>query len=63
MPREAGPELQKVTLNLLEGDREILAAFFPGAGWSVAARTIIHKYCMSLLEEEARQKAQQEAQE
>ena len=44
--------LEKVTLNLFEGDKDTLAAFHPDLGWSVAARRVIHNYCATLREEE-----------
>ncbi|KKM67652.1 hypothetical protein LCGC14_1468940 [marine sediment metagenome] len=42
MPREPSTiPLEKVTLNLVEGDKRILGAFYPEKGWSVAAREIL----------------------
>lgn len=40
--------LTKVTLNLVEGDRETLSAYYPHMGWSVAARELINRYCTQL---------------
>jgi len=45
-------ELQKVTLNIIKGDREVLEKWFPTTGWSVAARTVIHKFCNRLRTDE-----------
>ncbi len=45
MAKQSREELEKVTLNLYEGDRDILAAFYPALGWSVAARKILHRFC------------------
>ena len=42
--------LEKVTLNLRKGDKEILAKHYKKVGWSVAARTIIHDFCGRLEE-------------
>ena len=47
--------LEKVTLNLFKGDKDTLVAFHPTAGWSVAARDIINKYCNQLREQEEEQ--------
>lgn len=44
--------LEKVTLNLVEGDKDTLAAFHPDLGWSVALRQVVHNYCTMLREEE-----------
>ncbi len=53
MPRVKQEELQKVTLNLSLGDKEILSRFFPTVGWSVAARKIINRTCRRLEENES----------
>lgn len=53
MPRVKKEELQKVTLNLSQGDRDTLARFFPAVGWSVAARRIINRACRRLQESES----------
>ena len=55
MPKYSLDPLEKVTINLIEGDRATLATFYPAAGWSVAARTVIHKFCNTLRELESRQ--------
>ena len=47
--------LQKVTLNLVVGDKETLADFHPAMGWSVAARRIIHNYCAKLRERDSQE--------
>ena len=47
--------LEKVTINLIEGDKHILSAFYPEKGWSVAAREIINNYCTQLRELESQQ--------
>lgn len=51
MPRISEEPLQKVTLNLVDGDKETLASFYPNLGWSVAARKIIKRYCDGLRRE------------
>lgn len=51
MPKKAERSLEKVTLNLYEGDKETLAAFYPKLGWSVATRWLIHQFCNRLREE------------
>lgn len=53
MPRVKKEELQKVTLNLTMGDRDVLSKFFPAVGWSVAARRIINRACRRLQESES----------
>ncbi len=53
MPRVKKEELQKVTLNLSMGDKDILSQFFPAVGWSVAARRIINRACRRLQESES----------
>ena len=54
MPREPSAiSLEKVTLNLVEGDKLILSAFYPETGWSPAARQIINTYCNALREIES----------
>jgi len=58
MPRPAKSPLQKVTLNLIEGDRDILNNFFPAQGWSVAARAIINRACRTLLERESQSRSE-----
>lgn len=50
MPRAPGPPLEKVTLNLLAGDKQVLEQYYHSMGWSVAARTIIHNVCNKLRE-------------
>lgn len=47
---------QKVTLNLVEGDKETLQKFYASMGWTVAARILIHKYCKALREQEGKAK-------
>lgn len=46
-------DLEKVTLNLNKGDKDVLALFYPSVGWSVAARKIIALHCDRLREQEA----------
>ncbi len=54
MPRERSTvPLEKVTLNLVEGDKHILGAFYPEKGWSVAAREILHNFSNALREIES----------
>ena len=48
MPRIVETPLEKVTLNLVEGDKEVLLRFYHSMGWSVAARKVIHTYCEKL---------------
>lgn len=55
MPRESGVALQKVTLNLTAGDKDILASYYSVMGWSVAARKIIHRYCEVLREKDSQE--------
>ncbi len=55
MPKETGIDLEKVTLNLYRGDKDILASFYSALGWSVAARNIIHKYCEILREKDSQE--------
>lgn len=50
--RKSNDPLEKVTLNLVEGDKDILAAFHPDLGWSVACREVIKRYCATLRSEE-----------
>lgn len=50
MARKSTIKLEKVTINLVAGDKSILMDFFPAIGWSVAARTIIHRFCKRLAE-------------
>ena len=47
--------LEKVTINLVEGDKETLGAFYHELGWSVAAREIIHIHCSKLRELESQE--------
>ena len=55
MSRESGIDLEKVTMNLHAGDKEVLSTFYSQLGWSVAARKIIHKYCNVLREKDSQQ--------
>lgn len=55
MSRPKGVPLEKVTLNLCTGDKEILQKFWHTKGWSVAAREIIHSACKKLQEIESQQ--------
>ena len=48
MPRVVEDPLEKVTLNLVAGDKDVLLQFYHHLGWSVAARQIIHTYCEKL---------------
>ena len=50
MARPSGPPLEKVTLNLLAGDKQVLEQYYHIMGWSVAARLIIHNVCNKLRE-------------
>lgn len=43
MPRMAGPDLRKVTLNLFEADCEALARLY-GYGWSEKVRLLVREY-------------------
>jgi len=52
MPRNKNDDLEKVTLNINRGDKEILQQFFAQLGWSVAARLVINKFCRRLAEKE-----------
>lgn len=55
MPRESGTALEKVTINLYDGDKDTLSSFYSTMGWSVAARRIIHKYCEVLRERDSQE--------
>ena len=55
MARPQGVPLEKVTLNLHTGDKEILRKFWHAKGWSVAAREIIHNACKKLEELDSQQ--------
>ncbi len=55
MPRESGVDLEKVTFNLYNGDKDTLCSFYSTMGWSVAARRIIHKYCEVLREKDSQE--------
>ena len=44
MPRPKQANLQKITMNIREGDFEKLATLFPTMGASVAARKIISAF-------------------
>ena len=55
MPKSEKVPLEKVTLNLVEGDKETLASFYPVAGWSVAARGFINLVCKNLRELDSQQ--------
>lgn len=48
MPKAAEYDLEKVTLNIVKGDKETLGTFYAKLGWSVAARELIHKHCNEL---------------
>lgn len=48
MSRVAEAPLEKVTLNIVEGDKETLQRFYHSMGWSVAARRILNDYCEQL---------------
>lgn len=43
-------KLAKVTLNLYDGDREIIQRFYPKSGWSTITRELIHSFCRNLEE-------------
>ena len=51
MPKSKKEDLEKVTLNIVKGDKETLATFHANLGWSVAARILIRDYCQYLREE------------
>ncbi len=48
-------ELDKVTLNIIRGDKEVLESFFPAKGWSVAVRELIHNICERLRESDSQE--------
>lgn len=50
MPPKSRLPLEKVTLNLVAGDKETLELFHPAKGWSVGARGYIHDICKQLRE-------------
>lgn len=51
MPKRAKDPLEKVTLNIVAGDKETLASFYPTIGWGVAARQILNNFCEQLRRE------------
>ena len=53
--RPKGVPLQKVTLNLLAGDKDTLCSFYTAKGWTVAARDIIHDHCVWLREKDSQE--------
>ncbi len=55
MPVKVEFPLQKVTLNLFEGDKDTLEAFFPAKGWSVAARELLNQVCVRLRESDSQE--------
>ena len=55
MPKASEVPLQKVTLNLVEGDKDLLASYYGNLGWSVAAREIIHRFCVKLREKDSQE--------
>lgn len=55
MPKASEVPLQKVTLNLVEGDKDLLASYYGNLGWSVAAREIIHRFCAKLREKDSQE--------
>lgn len=56
MPRKSDQPLVTVTLNLVEGDREVLERFFPKPiGYQLIVRTLVHDFVKGLLEQESRQ--------
>ena len=48
-------ELEKVTLNIVKGDKDVLESFFPAKGWSVAARELLHRVCDRLRESDSQE--------
>lgn len=59
MPRKV--ELEKVTLNLRKGDKEILQKFYHKVGWSTAVRQIVGNVCDRLSGAEQNLKSAKEA--
>ena len=55
MPRPSEVPLEKVTLNLMEGDKDTLESFYPVTGWTVAARIIINGFCRRLREQDSQE--------
>ena len=55
MTRELGIPLQKVTLNLQDGDKDTLISFYTAKGWSVAVRDIVHNHCVWLREKDSQE--------
>lgn len=45
----------RVSLNLFEGDREILQRFYPKMKWSVALRQLVHNHCKKLENKESKE--------
>ena len=54
MPKARAP-LEKVTLNIFKGDKEVIQKFYPALGWSVASREVIHNFCQSLREKDSQE--------
>ena len=49
MPRQ-NKDLEKVTVRIHRGDREILKQFYPSMGYNEAMRILIHNHCKALQE-------------
>ena len=54
MTKAKGP-IEKVTLNLYQGDKETIQKFYSTMGWSVAAREVIHNFCNGLREKDSQE--------
>lgn len=54
MPKKLEIPPEKVTLNLFEGDKQILQDRYGKLGWSPVVRQLVRNHCRKLLEKEAR---------
>lgn len=54
MPKKLDQDLEKVTLNLFDGDKQILQERYGKVGWSPVVRQLVRNHAKKLLEREAR---------
>lgn len=55
MAKKSKYPLEKVTMNIVRGNKEILEKYYHALGWSVAARMILNRYCEKLEELESQE--------
>lgn len=55
MPKQTDRPLVPVALRLYEGDKEVLARFYPEIGYNAAVRELVTKHVAKLKELESRQ--------